>query len=69
MNNKAKHIVANINAVDISNAILCVLEFYDDNPLPSNVFVIAQYDELEDEISTDSHCADRVDHASTGTQF
>lgn len=48
-----QHIVANINSVDISNSILCVFEYLNDNPLPSQVFLIAQYDELEDSLITD----------------
>lgn len=54
MNEKKQHIVANIDSIHINNQALVVIEYTGDNIMPSDVFMISHYEEIEDETILDS---------------
>lgn len=53
MSDKKQHIVVNIDSVHINNQALFVIEFTDDNILPSDVFMISDFDEIEEITNVD----------------
>lgn len=53
MTAQKQHIVANIDSVHLNNQVLVVIEYTGDNIMPSNVFMISQFDEIEETVSMD----------------
>lgn len=53
MSSEKRHIVANIDSVHINNQALCVIEYTGDDIYPSNVFMVSNFDEIEETINVD----------------
>jgi len=48
-----RHIVANLDSVDLGNSVLCVLEYDKEGHFPTDLIVVAEYDEIDDKLTCD----------------
>lgn len=53
MSDKKQHIVANIDSIHLNNQVLVVIEFTGDNIMPSDAFIVSQFEEIENETIND----------------
>lgn len=63
-NTQKRHIVADLNSVDLGNSVLCVLEYDNDGHFPTDLIVVADYDEIDEKLTCDfSHFPELEDKA------
>lgn len=53
LNDNKRHYLLNADMVDINNAVLCVVEYINNDPNPHKVYFIASYDEIDDRFECD----------------